>query len=353
MTGGLGSKPLGSAAPTFTPPAGSVVAGLGDFNNDGFTDWVIRDVVTGDTRIALLGREAKYLTYTPATFRLTGADWKILGIGDFVKQVQGSADTKWPEILWYNKLSNQLVMWHLDSKYNVDKVINVPSTPDLNWRAQIAADLTGDGHYQIVWRNRNGNGSNIAWNLDDAGNPISSSSLPSVPDTLDATGEPNWQVRCVTKGGEHVCDHKSGQPKSLSGCGLIKGAQATLGGCTVAVALASTEVCAGLLVETGPGEVLCLTPVGACALGALAGYVAAGLSSLVCKDEKNHVVKTTVRRSGGCVASCVVSCGNPPQYYGKFTGEGADCPTAQNNALPESVKKLNCQRSCVYYAASL
>jgi Calx-beta domain-containing protein/VCBS repeat protein len=120
------------------------VVGTGDFNADGKADVLWRRQGNG-----LLGAwtmdgtmPVSFLPLDPP--QVTDSSWRVVGTGDF----DGGGTT---DILWWNRLSGQVVVWSMDGLRRTSSGL-VDTIADTTWRPVVVADLNGDGRADIVWR---------------------------------------------------------------------------------------------------------------------------------------------------------------------------------------------------------
>ncbi|WP_218080284.1 FG-GAP-like repeat-containing protein [Anthocerotibacter panamensis] len=153
------------------------VAASGDLNQDGKTDILWRNLITGQNVAWLLDGTA-YKGDGPLP-TVTDLSWHIEGIADF------NGDGK-NDLLWRNYASGANSIWLMDGT----TPISYPSLPwpavgDLNWHIEEAADFTGDGQPDILWRNYS-TGTVSIWVMNGL-NFVYSIGLPIAPD-------PAWKV---------------------------------------------------------------------------------------------------------------------------------------------------------------
>lgn len=124
---------LARASETPTTPAavtdlGWVVVGVGDFSGDGRPDVLWRHQLSGKNVVWVMNgavREAGGFT-TPDAF--TDLNWKMAGVGDYDQD-------GWPDILWRHALSGRNVVWHLRGTVRVSGGYTTPDQlADPNWQ---------------------------------------------------------------------------------------------------------------------------------------------------------------------------------------------------------------------------
>jgi hypothetical protein len=142
-TGGYSYAGVGSES------LGWQVAGTGDANDDGKSDIYWHNSTTGDAGVYLSngtgGFEYKYLGTAPT-------DWQIAGVADFNND--GYAD-----ILWRSSTGGT-ELWQTNPQGGFTYANLGDISPD--WKVAATADLNGDGITDILWRNT-ANGDTEAW----------------------------------------------------------------------------------------------------------------------------------------------------------------------------------------------
>jgi alpha-tubulin suppressor-like RCC1 family protein len=143
-----------SANPTLPQTMTSVtdqaweIVGTGDFNADGVADILWHNTHTG---ASVIWKSAKAPT-TQAVSRVTNLDWQIVGVGDF--DGDGYAD-----ILWRDVGTGANIIWRSGNATTTQAVTRVT---DVNWHVVAVGDFNSDGRSDIFWRNTN-TGANAIW----------------------------------------------------------------------------------------------------------------------------------------------------------------------------------------------
>ncbi len=151
----LVAGPLIQGVP-ITPP-GWTIAGVGDFNGDGKADILWRDTSTGNNAIWLM--DGFTLTSAPLIqgVPVTPPGWTIAGVGDF--NGDGKAD-----ILWRNTSTGDNAIWQMDGPTLVAGPL-IQGVPASGWVIAGVGDFNGDGKADILWRDE-GTGNNAIWLMD-------------------------------------------------------------------------------------------------------------------------------------------------------------------------------------------
>jgi len=145
------------------------VAGVGDFNGDGVADILWRNGMTGANRIWLSGN---YLT-TQNVASITSQAWQVVGVGDFNNDNRS-------DVLWRNGSTGQNGIW-LSANYATG--LAVAAIADQAWQVAGIGDFNGDGRSDILWRNHS-TGVNRAWLSGNVATPL----------TVAAIADQAWQV---------------------------------------------------------------------------------------------------------------------------------------------------------------
>ena len=134
------------------------MAATADFTGDGQADILLRNPVSGSQVIWQMNGVNAIATVNvgPA---VVGANWQIEAAADFTGD--GQAD-----ILWRNLATGNQVIWQMNRTTAVATLNNVgPTVTDAHWKIEAAADFTGDGMADIVWRNT-ATGNQVIWKMN-------------------------------------------------------------------------------------------------------------------------------------------------------------------------------------------
>lgn len=130
------------------------IAGVGDFDKDGYSDILWRNSANGANVIWSHGDSRQSIAMP--SLRLA---YQVAGIGDF--DGDGSTD-----ILWREANTGQNVVWNMWA----DTTTVLRSAPT-SWRVAGIGDFDADGRSDVLWRNAV-SGKNVIWLGGDAAHPI-------------------------------------------------------------------------------------------------------------------------------------------------------------------------------------
>ncbi len=187
-----GSTISSSSAVTFggaavTPDSSWSVAAVGDFNGDGKSDVLWRNasgeatvwLMNGSTVVSSADVTSNGAAVAP------GASWSVAGVGDF--NGDGYSD-----ILWRNS-SGEIVDWQMNGT-TIQSAADLTSNgaavaPDSSWSVAGIGDFDGNGSSDILWRNTSG--SLVEW-LMNGSTIVSSGSITSGGTAI--TPDASWHV---------------------------------------------------------------------------------------------------------------------------------------------------------------
>lgn len=134
----------------------------GDFDLDGINDLVWRNTASGDTRIWLMNSNNTVRVNAQIGIVPSGS-WRIVGAADFT----GDGKT---DLLWRNSTSGSNVIWQMDGISRQQILTLAPNQGNNgvvspNWLIQGVGDFNKDGKADIVWRD-SGSGRNLIWYLN-------------------------------------------------------------------------------------------------------------------------------------------------------------------------------------------
>jgi uncharacterized protein YkwD len=184
------------------------IKGNGDFNGDKLSDIVWRNRLTGDNLVWYLNGSqfAKNPTapqigqdfdFLPG---LVDRNWDIQAIGDFNQD--GSSD-----LVWRNQITGENTVWYLRNHQFLTNSANPQLGQDFNyflrindpnWQIKGSADFNNDGFSDLVWRHQ-ATGQNLVWflkNTQFASNPATPKAGQDY-EFLLTIADPNWQIATI------------------------------------------------------------------------------------------------------------------------------------------------------------
>ena len=157
------------------------IVGFGDFNGDRQADILWRrSNQTGEPRLWILNDlgETKHDVGLPQP----SPGWVIVGVGD----LDGDSKT---EIVWRRgNHTGEARIWGLDDSGQLEKDIGLPM-PATSWGIIGVSDANKDSRAEILWRRLDGTGEIRLWAVDQSGNLVSDSVLPSIERILRVESE--------------------------------------------------------------------------------------------------------------------------------------------------------------------
>jgi hypothetical protein len=158
--------------PYYVPPPG-------DFDGDGKSDLVWRNMTTGQNAVWYMNGSS--LVSSNMMPPVTDQAWHIVGIGDF------DGDGK-PDLVWRNTTTGQNAVWYMNgSGTSLVSSNMMPPMTDQAWQIVGIGDFNGDGKPDLVWRNTT-TGQNAVWYMNGSGTSlVSSNMMPPVTDQA-------WQI---------------------------------------------------------------------------------------------------------------------------------------------------------------
>lgn len=154
-------------------PVGWQIAATADFSGDGKSDIVWRNYQNGQNAFWVMGDNGAFLNAfgLPA---VADTNWRIVAAGDF------SGDGK-SDLIWRHSLTGANAGWVVGDNGAFLGSFNVPAVADIHWQIGGAADFSGDGKLDLIWRHTI-TGANAAWVMDYNGAYQGSLGFPAITD---------------------------------------------------------------------------------------------------------------------------------------------------------------------------
>lgn len=156
-----------------TPTRGDVnwrIAAIADYDHDGKSDLVWRNLLTGEMDVWLMDGVARRAVVAMPT--VADASWRTLGQGSFAPgAVSGAASggrdfdgDGHADLLWRHKANGQNALWLMrDGAFA--RLVPLETIANASWTIAAVGDLTRDNKPDVVWRNTV-TGQNVLWVMD-------------------------------------------------------------------------------------------------------------------------------------------------------------------------------------------
>ncbi len=170
------------------PDASWNVAGIADFNGDGFSDVLWRQssgaLALWDMKGSTVASSSTVTSQSNAI--APDASWSVAGVGDFNND--GRADMLW------RQTTGAVALWQMnDASVAGSAYVTYQGntiTPDATWKIVEVGDFNGDGNSDVLWRNDNG--SMAEWLMN--GSQVTASVTPASQGNAVAP-DATWSVQ--------------------------------------------------------------------------------------------------------------------------------------------------------------
>lgn len=162
------------------------VAAIADYDHDGQSDLVWRNLLTGAMELWLMDGVAQRAVVAMPTVGDTA--WRTLGQGAFAASPGTGRDFDGDghaDLLWRHKANGQNALWLMrDGAFA--RLVSLETIADPSWTIAAVGDLTRDNKPDVLWRNA-ATGHNVLWIMDGLARRASIE-LPRVSKTAWSVG---------------------------------------------------------------------------------------------------------------------------------------------------------------------
>ena len=122
---------------------------------------------------------------TPSICQTDPATWELVGAG----YIGGAGDKK-PDLLWFNKVTGEMAVWHMDGSSYVSSAY-VKDSSGVNvivawpWKYAATGDYNRDSHTEIFFRNTS-SGADVLW--------LMNGTTYQGPINLPTSSDTNWEI---------------------------------------------------------------------------------------------------------------------------------------------------------------
>jgi lipopolysaccharide export system protein LptA len=200
-----------TASGTISPPSGTAVEAMGDFNSDGKSDIVVQ-ASDGTPQIWLMNGTVRTSTVTLTN---PGSAWHAIAAADF--NSDGNTD------LLFQNQDGSTAVWLMNGTSVVS--MTTVGNPGTSWRAIGAGDFNADGNADILFQNVDNNGGTpLIWEMNGT-SIIAQATLPNIGKAWTAIGTGDFNNDGMS---DILFQNKDGTPQiwEMNGTSILT--QATL-----------------------------------------------------------------------------------------------------------------------------
>jgi hypothetical protein len=174
--GGTGGRTVLSGGVIPGAPTIWSIAGVADFDGDGHPDILWRNSSTGDAYIYYMGGTGGRTVLSGGAVPGAPTNWTIVGVADFDRDGH-------PDILWHNTSTGDNYIYYMGGTggrtvLSGGALVGAPTV----WTVGAVADLNGDGHPDVVWRNSTTGDAYVFYLTGAGGNTfLSGAFVPGAP----------------------------------------------------------------------------------------------------------------------------------------------------------------------------
>lgn len=142
--------------PTVHPFGDAALSAVGDIDGDGHPDLIWHNATTGANTVQFLDEQGA-VSRSLDLLALKDSRWKLEAAADFSGNGQS-------DLVWRNEQTGRILMWQIGGD-QVRGILTVNTTPVLpGWRIVGTGDFNNDGQSDIAWRNDQ-TGQAVVWHM--------------------------------------------------------------------------------------------------------------------------------------------------------------------------------------------